>query len=397
MTSLSLNDLYRVASSPTDEQNLLNAQFVRRELPIRYAHRCAQLRNLPFGLAADERIEHAARTYEQQAEALFLHPKPVDANSKRSFDSLLRSSQPKLLEVPEHIGTALAARLHAEGGEADADADRTQQRVIDTHLDEFFLARIGQRFLIEHYLASSGSSGAEQRPGFSGIIQSRCSPFEVVEQAAAETFLLCSARLGVCPQIEVRGDRDASFTYVPKHIFFVASELLKNAAAATVDFHASRGGGGGLPPVRIVVACGENEMAIKVADEGGGIARSRLAEVWSYRGARLAGGFGLAARSDADELVRSPEASAGLGLPLARLHCKFFGGSLHLTPMEGYGTDSYAKLNRLGDDNCEDLPQAVRESYGMEAAEPSAAVNQWYARRGLQVGDLLYDAQARRG
>ena len=106
MTSLSLNDLYRVASSPTDEQNLLNAQFVRRELPIRYAHRCAQLRNLPFGLAADERIEHAARTYEQQAEALFLHPKPDDASSKRSFDSLLRSSQPKLLEVPETFHVA---------------------------------------------------------------------------------------------------------------------------------------------------------------------------------------------------------------------------------------------------------------------------------------------------
>ena len=106
MTSLSLNDLYRVASSPTDEQNLLNAQFVRRELPIRYAHRCAQLRNLPFGLAADERIEHAARTYEHQAEALFLHPKPVDASSKRSFDSLLRSSQPKLLEVPETFHVA---------------------------------------------------------------------------------------------------------------------------------------------------------------------------------------------------------------------------------------------------------------------------------------------------
>ena len=79
-------------------------------------------------------------------------------------------------------------------------------------------------------------------------------------------------------------------------------------------------------------------------DEGGGIARSRLAEVWSYRGARLAGGFGLAARSDADELVRSPEASAGLGLPLARLHCKFFGGSLHLTPMED-GTDSNTNIN----------------------------------------------------
>ena len=83
MTSLSLNDLYRVASSPTDEPNLLNAQFVRRELPIRYAHRCAQLRNLPFGLAADERIEHAARTYEQQAEALLEQGRRLEELEKR--------------------------------------------------------------------------------------------------------------------------------------------------------------------------------------------------------------------------------------------------------------------------------------------------------------------------
>lgn len=43
---------------------------MRRELPIRYAHRVKQLRSLPFGLAADPRVRAAADTYAEQAEQL---------------------------------------------------------------------------------------------------------------------------------------------------------------------------------------------------------------------------------------------------------------------------------------------------------------------------------------
>ncbi|CAN0423398.1 unnamed protein product [Discosporangium mesarthrocarpum] len=36
-----------------------------------------------------------------------------------------------------------------------------------------------------------------------------------------------------------------------------------------------------------------------------------------------------------------------MGLPLSRLYARYFGGSLKLRPMEGYGTDAYLHLHRL--------------------------------------------------
>lgn len=39
-------------------------------------------------------------------------------------------------------------------------------------------------------------------------------------------------------------------------------------------------------------------------------------------------------------------AGYGMGLPLGRLYARYFGGSLKLRPMEGYGTDAYIHLHR---------------------------------------------------
>eukprot|EP00962_Isochrysis_galbana_P006011 scaffold1625_cov104-Isochrysis_galbana.AAC.6 len=162
----------------------------------------------------------------------------------------------------------------------------------------------------------------------------------------ARTAVDCNPRRALRPTFrrnQVHGDPLDTFTYVPAHIYFVASELIKNACAATVRFHTradggSSGGGthgqGGLPPVKVIVVCGEHDVAIKVADKGGGIPRSKLADVWSYRGAKLSSGQ-CAAVPVGSDLIRAPEAPAGLGLAISRLHCKFFGGTLHLTPMEG--------------------------------------------------------------
>lgn len=85
----------------------------------------------------------------------------------------------------------------------------------------------------------------------------------------------------------------------------------------------------------------------QVSDEGGGIARSGLPKIWTY--------LYSTALSPLDDMEDSGDADGpavlagyGYGLPLSRLYARYFGGDLQIISMEGYGTDAYLHLNRLG-------------------------------------------------
>jgi len=222
------------------------------------------------------------------------------------------------------------------------------------------------------------------REGFAGILELECSPLAVCEQVAAELTGKMHATFGGAPAILLHGDKAQTFTYVPSHLRFVVGELLHNASKATVRHHLQSADGrlSNLPPIRVIVAVSDEAVTVKVADQAGGISRSRLADVWSYR-------------SIASSHWKS---GAGLGLPLARLYAKYFGGTLHLAPMEGYGTDGYVTLNKLADDNSENLlrveepPPAA--AYGEAPSALPAAARQREGRWGAAI--RLFDAQGRR-
>ena len=85
----------------------------------------------------------------------------------------------------------------------------------------------------------------------------------------------------------------------------------------------------------------------QVSDEGGGIPRSGLPKIWTY--------LYSTALSPLDDMEDTGEADGpavlagyGYGLPLSRLYARYFGGDLQIISMEGYGTDAYLHLNRLG-------------------------------------------------
>jgi pyruvate dehydrogenase kinase 2/3/4 len=67
----------------------------------------------------------------------------------------------------------------------------------------------------------------------------------------------------------------------PPHTDYIMLELLKNSMRATVDWH---GVDADFPPVRVVIADGDDneDVIIKVSDEGGGIPRSNMKKIWSY-------------------------------------------------------------------------------------------------------------------
>ena len=158
---------------------------------------------------------------------------------------------------------------------------------------------------------------------------------------------MCLRAYGDAPDVELFGDVDFTFAYVPEHLHQMLFELVKNSLRAVADRFQDRDELP--PPIRLVIAEGGEDVTIKVSDEGGGIPRSGLPRIWTY--------LYSTARSplpdvDADGHIPmggSPVlAGFGYGLPLSRLYAKYFGGDLQVISMEGYGTDAYLHLNRLG-------------------------------------------------
>lgn len=62
-----------------------------------------------------------------------------------------------------------------------------------------------------------------------------------------------------------------SIVYVPSHLYHMLFELFKNALRAVVETHCDSYS---LPPIKVLLTKGEEDVSIKITDEGGGIKRS---------------------------------------------------------------------------------------------------------------------------
>jgi pyruvate dehydrogenase kinase 2/3/4 len=58
---------------------------------------------------------------------------------------------------------------------------------------------------------------------------------------------------------------------------------------------------------------------------------------------------------EVDHSVEAPLAGLGYGLPISKSYARYFGGDVSIMSMEGYGTDAFVYLRRLGDSR-EPLP-----------------------------------------
>ncbi|KMU85704.1 hypothetical protein CIHG_03744 [Coccidioides immitis H538.4] len=98
-------------------------------------------------------------------------------------------------------------------------------------------------------------------------------------------------------------------------------------------------------------------ITIRFRDRGGGIPPEILADIWSYSFTTYSedevlnedngniDGLNLLSNTN---INNSTIAGLGYGLPLGRAYAEYFGGSIHLQSMWGWGTDVYLTLQGVG-------------------------------------------------
>lgn len=385
-TPLSLAQMYRYASSDVHTgQRLRNAQFLHRELQIRIAQRVAELKTLPCGLGRTRDIQEVIDAYLSYIQLLVEFQSPQTDEEEKEFTQLLQSFILDRKSIPQ----AIARGVYSLRDHRREKLTHRKMLEMEVALYRFFTARVGLRFLTEHHVLSAPYNVSEMESceeedsvaaegkglPFRGCIQKDCNPVEEVHKVVRDVTRKCEATFGLAPSIDVvdctkNSTHGDVFTYVPMHLQYVLSELLKNSCRATIRRRVGNDeirakdklmkGEVRLPPIKVVVVKGAEDVTIKISDVGGGIQRSALDDIWSFAHSTLSN----TVESDQFDINAFLGVKLrGFGLPLARVYARYFGGDLTLKSMEGYGVDVYIHLPILGI-ACENLPEGVILSPG---------------------------------
>lgn len=263
-------------------------------------------------------------------------------------------------------------------------------------LDEHLRARIGTRLIAEQHIALHYSSQPHfdpaasptpcpEHPSYVGVIDTALRPADIVNSCADFVGEICELRYGVRPQIVIDGDPDTTFAFIPMHLEYIVTELLKNSFRASIEHRGNKepvvvtiapepAREGHDDPVRLetpnqdrgsfksdnIQPLDDNApgVTIRIRDRGGGIAPDAISDIWSYSFTTVDDDFpgtsgsdgsfdGLSVISNANA-GGSTLAGLGYGLPLSRAYAEYFGGGIALQSLYGWGTDVYLRLNGVG-------------------------------------------------
>ena len=280
-------------------------------------------------------------------------------------------------------------------------------------LDEHLRARIGTRLIAEQHIALHYSSTPHfdpaasptpcpEHPSYIGVIDTALRPASIVDSCGGFVADICELNYGVRPRWIVDGEPDTTFAFVPMHLEYIVTELLKNAFRATIENRMNR------EPVVITIAPEPPEVkpvrhpqqqqqqqqqqqpvhlsppresrgafdrdaikplddnapgvTLRIRDRGGGIGSDALPHIWSYSFTTFGGSDDVPGGWSGDDALSVISATSGVasgnggssiaglgyGLPLSRAYAEYFGGGIAVQSLHGWGTDVYLRLKGVG-------------------------------------------------
>lgn len=269
-------------------------------------------------------------------------------------------------------------------------------------LDEHLRARIGTRLVAEQHIALHFSSTPHfdpaasptpcpSHPSYIGVIDTALRPAATLDSCGGFVADICELNYGVRPRWVIDGEPDTTFAFVPMHLEYIVTELLKNAFRATVENEMNH------EPVVITIAPEPGDVpsphrqllpqprdgdtvaplddnapgvTIRIRDRGGGIGPDVLPHIWGYsfttfvdsddseNPVSAGGGSSSSSSSSSDDgglgIISAASgggssiAGLGYGLPLSRAYAEYFGGGIGVQSLYGWGTDVYLRLKGVG-------------------------------------------------
>ena len=93
--------------------------------------------------------------------------------------------------------------------------------------------------------------------------------------------IVCNRQYGQTVPVEVFSQKNRSFPYFPSILQHILFELLKTSMRPTVKTNENDDE---LPPIKIIISDGDSnsDVIMKISDEGGGIKRKNIHQVWDY-------------------------------------------------------------------------------------------------------------------
>uniref|UniRef100_A0A673AVX1 Protein-serine/threonine kinase n=1 Tax=Sphaeramia orbicularis TaxID=375764 RepID=A0A673AVX1_9TELE len=311
--------------------------FLRQELPVRLANIMKEIDFLPDKLLGTPSLKLLISWYLHTALSETLpHFTKTLVNVRNRHNNVVPTMAQGVVEYKEAFGV-----------------DPVTNQNVQYFLDRFYMSRISTRMLMNQHTLIFDGSVNPAHPKHIGSIDPTCDVSEVVKDAYETAKMLCEQYYLTSPEMEItqvnskNPGQPLHIVYVPSHLYHMLFELFKNAMRATVETHEMSPT---LPPIKVRVALGTEDLTIKMSDRGGGVPLRKIERLFSYMYSTAPNPVHV------DNARNAPLAGFGYGLPISRLYAKYFQGDLQLYSMEGYGTSAVIYLKALSSESVERLP-----------------------------------------
>jgi len=300
--------------------------------------------------------------YQQLQQQMETTSHPTTSEQESQFGGMMKGIQQRTqgiaTEVPQGI-SHLRKELYDEG------IMMQDSQELNFVLQQFYCSKVAMQVLIDQYVECHKGFFRE---GYCGLIKEETFPSEVISAVIADAQFMCARQndrlrrkdpnminLQV-PEVKVIKDIEYPLPYIPDLLYYILLELMKNSLRAVSEVYGIQAPGTEVPPIQVYIYDSEcnHDTVIKISDLGGGIPRSKANHIFKFMvtSAPLAvqEAFLTTLGTDLQQTFTSssPLFGLGVGLPMARVYARNFGGDVQLASIERRGTDAYIYLSKAG-------------------------------------------------